>query len=128
MYPSGCYRFTDEQISEKVATQIRNEGGAVGKNFSTYNAQIDMSFAFLLNIGDDVTITNASVLLHDACIHKKTGYTKTGKVTIGNNVFIGRNTVILPGVKIGNDIIVGVGAVVAKDISDDSVVIGNPAE
>ena len=121
----GDYRFTDEQISENVATEIRNAGGKVGKNFSVYNAQIDMSFAFLLTIGDEVTITNASVLLHDACIHKKSGYTKTGKVTIGNNVFIGCNAIILLGVKIGNDVIVGAGAVVAKDIPDDSVVIGN---
>ena len=49
-------------------------------------------------------------------------------IEIGNNVFIGCNTTILPNVKIGNNVIIAAGAIVNKDISDGSIVGGNPAK
>lgn len=49
-------------------------------------------------------------------------------VTIGNDCWIGGNTVILPGVTIGNGVTVGAGSVVTKDIPDNSVAAGNPAK
>ena len=53
--------------------------------------------------------------------------TRIGKVTIGDRVFIGASTIILPGVAIGNDVIIGAGSVVTRDIPDNSVAAGNPA-
>ena len=50
------------------------------------------------------------------------------KVSIGDDVWIGANAIILPGVNIGNGCIVGAGAVVTKDVPDFSVVGGNPAK
>ena len=58
---------------------------------------------------------------------KKTiGYSKTGKVHIGDNVFVGWGSIILPNTIIGNRVVVGAGTVVAKNIPDNSVVVGNP--
>lgn len=48
-------------------------------------------------------------------------------VTIGNNVWIGGSTTILPGVSIGDDVVIGAGTVVTKDIPSRSVAVGNPA-
>ena len=48
-------------------------------------------------------------------------------VVIGNDVWIGRRVIILPGVHIGNGVIIGAGAVVTKDVPDFAVVAGNPA-
>ena len=48
------------------------------------------------------------------------------KVTIGDNVWIGGNTVILPGVHIGSNTVIGAGSVVTKDIPDWVVAAGNP--
>ena len=50
-----------------------------------------------------------------------------GGVTIGNDVWIGTNAIILGGVKVGQGAIIGAGAVVAKDIPSYAVVVGNPA-
>ena len=46
---------------------------------------------------------------------------------IGNDVWVGANSVILPGVKIGTGAIVGAGSVVTKDVPEYAIVVGNPA-
>ena len=51
----------------------------------------------------------------------------TKPITIGNNVYIGNNVLLLPGVTIGSKVIIGAGAVVTKDIPDNSVAVGVPA-
>lgn len=95
---------------------------------SLLGATIDVNAACLVEIGNNVTITNATVLAHDASTKRFLGYTKIAKVKIGNNVFIGFGSIILPGVTIGNNVIVGAGSIVRDDIPDNSVVMGNPAK
>ena len=51
-----------------------------------------------------------------------------GDTIIGNDVWIGRDAVILPGVNVGHGAIIGARAVVSKDVPDYSVVVGNPAK
>lgn len=50
------------------------------------------------------------------------------KVTIKNDVWIGANSVIMPGITIGNGAIIGAGAVVTKDVPDYAIVVGVPAK
>ncbi len=47
-------------------------------------------------------------------------------ISVGNNVWLGGNVVVLPGVKIGNNSVIGAGSVVTKDIPADVMAIGNP--
>lgn len=54
--------------------------------------------------------------------------TSSKPVTIGDNVWIGGNTVILPGITIGHNVTIGAGSVVTKDIPDDYLAFGNPCE
>lgn len=49
-------------------------------------------------------------------------------IEIGNNVWIGGNVVVLPGVKIGDNCVIGAGSVVTKDVPDNSVAVGNPCK
>lgn len=53
---------------------------------------------------------------------------EAGETVIGNNVFIGMNSIILMGTKIGNNVIVGAGSVVSGEIPDNCVIAGNPAK
>ena len=54
--------------------------------------------------------------------------TKTYPIKIGNDVFIGANSIILKGVSIGDRVIVGAGSVVTKSIPNDEIWAGNPAK
>ncbi|WP_228530281.1 sugar O-acetyltransferase [Tamlana sp. I1] len=49
-------------------------------------------------------------------------------ITIGDNVWIGGNATICPGVSLGNNVVVGSGAVVTKSFPDNVVIAGNPAK
>ena len=56
------------------------------------------------------------------------GYEERRPVVIGSNVWIGTRCVILPGVHIGDNVVVGAGSVVTKDIPSNVVAAGNPAK
>lgn len=51
---------------------------------------------------------------------------KKGKITIGSNVFIGADSMLLYDISVGNNVIIGAGSVVTKDIPDGSVAAGVP--
>lgn len=85
------------------------------------------------SLGDNVMLTNCTILGHDGSIAVlNKAYNKkldsVGKVDIKNNVFVGHGAIILPGVTIGPNVVVGAGAVVTKDIEENSVVVGVPAK
>ncbi len=50
-----------------------------------------------------------------------------GTIEIGDNVFIGAGSILLPNTKIGSNVVIGAGAVVSKDIPANAVAVGNPA-
>lgn len=123
-------------LSALTVKKLRRMGMRIGERTTIFNANtvlIDKTRPWLIDIGDDVQITRGVVILthgYDWSVLKgKYGEVlgSAGKVKIGNNVFVGMNTVILKGVTIGNNVIIGAGSLVNKDIPDNCVAAGNPA-
>ena len=117
------------RITGEVPTKVLIKRGLkVGENFNRQQrCFIDPTHCFLIEIGNNVTFSiRVTLMAHDASTKNTLGYTKIGRVRIGNNVFIGANTTILPGVTIGDNVIIGANGVVTKDIPENSVAIGNP--
>ena len=114
---------------------MRSLGCKIGERvvfFAPDTCEIDVTRPWLLEIGDDVQIPfGVSILTHgyDWSVLKG-AYGEVlgsaGKVTIGNNVFIGARSTLLKGVTVGNNVIIGAGSLVTKDIPDNSVAAGVP--
>jgi hypothetical protein len=122
--------FAKRITGEVPTTVLEKRGMKVGTEFNRQQGcYIDPTHCFLIEIGNNVTFSvRVTVLAHDASTKKVLNYTKIGKVKIGNNVFVGANTTILPDVVIGDNSIVGANTVVTKSIPAGYVVAGNPAK
>ena len=148
----GCKRLNeaDQNDAEAVEAAIRDIFGTVGANpivlprFSCDNGKnIHVGDTFLANY--NVTILDIAPVYigHDVMIGPGTIITTVGHplspkgrrehlgvakpVIIGSDVWIGGNCTILPGVTIGNNVVIAAGAVVSHDVPDNVVVGGVPA-
>jgi maltose O-acetyltransferase len=119
--------ISNEQLSLDANIAM---GLKVGQNCSgLIGCTIDYGHAWLIEIGNDVIFAPQVYLLaHDTSTKKIVDYTKIAKTKIGNNCFIGLRALIMPGVSIGNNTIVGAGSVVTKSFDDNLVIAGNPAK
>ncbi|SHE69451.1 Hexapeptide repeat of succinyl-transferase [Mariniphaga anaerophila] len=89
----------------------------------SFGTKLDKTYAKGIHIDDESYLASGVVMLsHDFSrnIHTDT--------YIGKKCFIGVNVIILPGIKIGNEVIVGSGSIVTKDVPSNSIVAGNPAK
>lgn len=125
IFRQGCYllkkKYNDFLFKKKLMLE---------KNiFIGPNVTIDTEYPWLISIGKNCYLTKGVVILtHDASIKLHTGYSKLGKVTIGENTFVGMNSIILPNVSIGDNCIIGAGSVVTHNIPNYCVATGNPAK
>lgn len=74
--------------------------------------------------GPNVTIATANHPINSELREKGLQYNKD--VHIGENTWIAANVVIVPGIRIGKNVVIGAGSVVTKDIPDNVVAVGNP--
>lgn len=135
---------------ERLKEILRGVLGSCGKNFQInqpfrcdYGCNIHIGENFFANfnltildeaevrMGDNVFI-GPNVSMYTAC-HPIDAPTRntcvewSEPITIGHNVWIGGSVTILPGVTIGDNVVIGAGSVVTKDIPSDTVAVGNPA-
>ncbi|MDB8555544.1 acyltransferase [Turicibacter sanguinis] len=125
-------------LNSKMKTAILKEHGIdVGENTVFFDAgriEIDTSRPALLKIGSFCKITSGVVILtHDysrSVLRRKYGCIigEARKTVIGDNVFIGMNSIVLMGTNIGNNTIVGAGSVCHGYYPDNCVIAGNPAK
>jgi len=111
---------------------LRLCGVTIGEGcYVGFNVVCDTNFPSLIRIGRDVTIS------HDVVIYTHTAtpaasrlgrrYHVVKPVTIGDGAWIAANTLILPGVEIGQNCMIGAGSVVTRSTDPDSLYAGNPA-
>jgi hypothetical protein len=119
----------------------------LGTNLPGKPRYIDYSVKFdstdhysLITLCENCVITGSTILLtHDYTIwHAAVGigriskkdpeFKLKGSIVVGENAFIGTNCIILPGVEIGRNAIVGAGSVVTKNVPENTIVAGNPAK
>lgn len=82
-----------------------------------------------IHVGENTLVAGGvTILSHDHCKRVNNNQPFLIDTYIGNNCFIAVGAIILPGVKIGDEVIVGAGAVVTKDVPSNCVVAGNPAK
>ena len=115
---------------EHIYNYYRKRGVIIGNNCNIYT-KITSPEPYLITIGDNVTIApGVNFICHDNSICKvHPQYTDIfGKITICNNCFIGVNSIVLPGVTIGENTIVAAGSVVTKSFESNLVIGGNPAK
>ena len=113
----------------------RKIGVKIGQGTKIYSKETDMfsSEPWVVSIGDNCHITaGCRFLTHDGgiLIFDKTqmdGFVLVGDITVGNNVYFGIRTIVMPGVNIGDNVIIGAGSIITKDIPSGSVVAGVPA-
>lgn len=89
----------------------------------SYGAKLDKTNPKGIHIGEESYVASGAIVFtHDFCraIHKDTH--------IGKRCFIGANAIIMCGVTIGDEVIVGSNAIVTKDVPDNCIVAGNPAK
>ena len=126
-------RFRKQKIKSNLDVFIE-EGGKIGTGCSIFPDVFFGSEPYLITIGNNVRVSyGVKFATHDggAWTLRKTGMLDNvdifGQIKIGDNTNIGWNVIILPGVTIGKNCVIGAGAVVTKDIPDNSVAAGVPA-
>lgn len=131
------YKLKKLLASEQTYVNILKRGGVkIGKNCIIDKTAEFGTEPYLISIGDNVRITKGvRFITHDGSlwvprnlglVDKKADF--FGKIVIGNNVNIGWDAIIMPGVQIGDNCIIAAGAIVTKNIPDNSVAVGMPAK
>lgn len=142
MYHALLLSMMDWFIFEPIAPRmfrpflLRRMGAKTGKSiFIGDHVIFDLSHSNLIHVGDYSHITGGCRLLcHQRDLQgysvgdnaAKLGY-KLGEIHIGKGVMIGMETMIMPGVSIGDGAIVGAGSLVTKDIPAWTIATGRPA-
>ncbi|MEM7806876.1 MAG: acyltransferase [Planctomycetota bacterium] len=88
---------------------------------------------YLTRVGNNVRIAGAKVFGHDGSVNMINAafgskLDNVGPVNFHDNVFIGVETIVLPGVSIGPNCIIGAGSVVSRDVPPNCVAVGTPAK
>ena len=100
-------------------------GSGIGVNCSVHGP---LRIGENVMMGPDVTILTHTHIIDRIDIPMSKQGSIVKEVTIGNDVWIGMRSIIMPGVKIGNGAVIGAGAVVTKDVPDYAIVGGVPAK
>ena len=108
----------------------RKSRGLIGEHCRLVRGKFG-SEPWLIRIGDHFSRTCVTFVTHDGGVwvvrDQHPDIDRVAPIVIGNNVVIGLNSIIVPGVTIGSNVAVGANSVVAHDLPDNTVAVGSPA-
>lgn len=116
------YIASPEAYAKHLGVNI-GHNNLIGKNHWS-------SEPYLITIGNYCALTNCRIFTHGGATVARNKYPNFdffGKVTIGDYVYIGTNALIMPGVTLGDNVLVAAGSIVTKSVPSGMVVAGNPA-
>jgi acetyltransferase-like isoleucine patch superfamily enzyme len=122
----GIYKPCSVEVQKGAVLQIGDFSGFSGVSIYCANK---ITIGNYLCCGGNVSIWDTD--FHPQNFEdRRNGYIgiKSAPIKIGDDVFIGANSIILKGVEIGDRVIIGAGSVVTKNIPNDEVWAGNPAK
>ena len=125
------FKLLFKRLFWSLERQAKDAGVKMGKdNFIA--SRFWSSEPYLISVGSHCDITvGVKLFTHGGSRVLRNKYPKFdsfGKVTIGDYVYLGNNVLVMPGVEIGNHVLVAAGSVVTKSIPSNCVVVGNPAK
>lgn len=110
--------------------QARKAGVRMGKD-NQFLSNFWSSEPYLIEIGDNCQITaGVKIFTHGGAKVARViepNFDCFGKVKIGSNVYIGTNSLIMPGVTVGDNVLIAAGSVVTNSVPSNVVIGGNPA-
>jgi carbonic anhydrase/acetyltransferase-like protein (isoleucine patch superfamily) len=116
------------EYAKSIGVKMMGKVIIYGSSYTMFSSE-----SFLVTLGDNVYISlDAKFICHDGSVlpfRKDIPDLDIAKrITVGDNVFIGLGALILPGITIGNNCVVGAYSVVTKDVPSGTIVGGNPAK
>jgi acetyltransferase-like isoleucine patch superfamily enzyme len=123
-------RHRYRRVRDPVA-HARSLGVQVGEDCRLISVDFG-SEPYLVSLGDHVSATATSFITHDGGAwvfrDRRPDGDLIAPISVGSNVFFGSEVTVLPGVSIGDNVVVGAGAVVTRDLPSDCVAVGIPAK
>jgi len=119
-------------LNEQRIARLRERGVRIGEGCLIYTEEFSTE-PYLVELGNRVGVAGGVCFLtHDASAMLMRATRPTvqhfGRIVVGNNTYIGQNSILLPGTTVGADCLIGAGAVVRGQVPDNSLVIGNPGK
>jgi Acetyltransferase (isoleucine patch superfamily) len=122
--------FYGTSALKNLINSVKKRGSRVGEGvFIGANFYLDLGFERFLIVEDGAVISsNVSILFHDSAMNNICGLpVKFGRVVIAKNAYVGFNTTIMAGVRIGENSLVGANSLVTGDVPDGMLAYGSPA-
>ena len=129
----GLYRRFCAPAGAEWAAYLKRHGGlhAMGDG-CVIQANVTITDPAHVRLGRNVHLTGCTLFGHDGTVSMLKQMSgrrldRVGKIDIGDNVFVGHQAIVMPGVTIGSNAVVGAGAIVTRSVRPNTIVAGNPA-